>query len=535
MMMQILPRVVRQKTGTPRTPDVLDDLRTVHKGDFMTILRTLFIASFVLTGWLPSAVAAQLPNIVIILVDDMGYGDPQCYNSESKIPTPHIDRLASAGMSFRDAHASGPLCHVSRYGLMTGCYPFRAPVGKWATQPTIRDDQLTVPQMLKQAGYQTQMVGKWHLGFAENGYDQPLPGGPVDRGFDSFFGIRASTDIPPYFYIRGNRAVTPPTDHIEARNTDGWSPIQGEFWRAGGIAPDLQLKDVLPKFGDESVQVIQEHAEQQKSASEADRTPLMLYVAYPAPHTPWLPDEKFRNHSGASMYGDFAMMVDDQVGRLLNALDTAGMSGNTLVIFSSDNGPTWYEADVERFGHDCSGGLRGMKADAWEAGHRVPFIVRWPGVTKAGSVSQQLVSFVDVMATLADVTKVSLPDDAAPDSFSFHDVLTGQRPESNPVRTELALQSGSGFMTLRDRHWKLIQGLGSGGFSEPKRIRPQPGQPSGQLYDLQSDLAEEHDQYAAQPDRVRLMSDRLRTIQESSGHRHLKTVTWSVTASAMDV
>ena len=208
----------------------------------------------------PKAQPAK-PNIVIILVDDMGYGDPGCYNPQSKIATPHIDRLAREGMRFTDAHAAGALCHPSRYGLMTGQYPFRTDVSKWPKQPLIREGQATIASVLKSQGYRTAMVGKWHLGFQESGYDKVLPGGPVDRGFDTFFGFRASTDIPPYFYLRGDRAVTPPTNEIEEHHTEGLAPIQGEFWKAGGIAPGLELKDVLPRLTDEAVNVIREPRE----------------------------------------------------------------------------------------------------------------------------------------------------------------------------------------------------------------------------------------------------------------------------------
>jgi len=463
-----------------------------------------------------AAAAEPLPNVVVILVDDMGYGDPGCYNPESQIETPHIDSLAMAGMRFTDAHAAGPLCHLSRYGLMTGRYPFRATPGKWRTEPTIKSGEATIASMLKTAGYRTAMVGKWHLGFAENGYDKPLPGGPVECGFDSYFGIRASTDIPPYFYIRGRHAVQAPTNHIDANNSDGWSKIQGAFWRAGGIAPDLQLKDVLPRFTDEAVKVIHDYGQQQTAQKE----PLLLYLAYPAPHTPWLPAEEFIGKSKASMYGDFTMMVDDHVGQVLRALKKAGMDDNTLVMFSSDNGPTWYEVDVERFGHDASGGLRGMKADAWECGHRVPFIVRWPGTTEAGSTSDHLVCFTDVMATLADVVGAKLPDAAGPDSFSFHSVLTGD-PAPPTARQDIVIQSGSGFMTMRSGDWKLIRGLGSGGFSEPRKVKPTPGGPTGQLYNLREDPGEESNQYATEPETVKTLSKRLDVITAAKGHRHV--------------
>ncbi len=467
------------------------------------------------------AAARETPNVVIILVDDMGYGDPGCFNSQSKIPTPNIDGLARDGMRFTDAHAPGPLCHLSRYGLMTGRFPFRAQPGKWSKQATIAPERMTIASLARSVGYRTAMVGKWHLGFDENGYENPLPGGPVDRGFDSYFGIRASTDIPPYFYIRGNRAVAPPTKQIAANNSDGWSPIQGAFWRAGGIAPGLELKDVLPKFTDEAISVIESHTVQNAAQTAAGKTeqPLFLYLAYPAPHTPWLPAAEFLGKSGASMYGDFAVMVDAMIGRVLKSLDKAGMSDDTLVIFSSDNGPVWYDEDTERFGHDSSGGLRGMKADAWEAGHRMPFVVRWPGKVDRNSVSQQTISFTDCLATLADLYDVPLKADDGPDSFSFLSVLRGERPEDQPVRPSLVMQSGGGAMTARMGDWKLIDRLGSGGFSQPRRVKPEPGGPTGQLYNLRDDLAETTNHFASQPEVVERLRAELERVVKAGRSR----------------
>ncbi|NQT40544.1 MAG: sulfatase-like hydrolase/transferase [Planctomycetes bacterium] len=457
--------------------------------------------------------AAETPHILLILADDMGYGDPGCYNPASKISTPHIDSLATAGMRFTDAHAAGPLCHVSRYGLLTGRYPFRAQSGAWARGPVIDQRRMTIASLLSDAGYRTAMVGKWHLGFVENGYDQPLPGGPTDRGFDTFFGIRASTDIPPYFYIRNRHAVTPPTETIAANNSKGWSPIQGAFWRAGGIAPDLKLEEVTPRFTDEAVAVIERHA------ARADDKRLMLYLAYPSPHTPWLPSKEFQGKSKAGMYGDFTMMVDAHIGRVLASLEKAGMADDTLVIFSSDNGPVWYDADVRRLGHDSCGVLRGMKADAWEAGHRMPFIVRWPGKVKAGSVSDQMICFTDVLATFADVVGRKLPDEAGPDeagpdSFSFLPALLGEQPEAKPIRTYLPIASGRGMMTIRRGPWKLITGLGSGGFSQPRSVKPQPGEPPMQLYDLSKDLSETTNLYTQHPEIVKELLAQLRRIRE---------------------
>lgn len=461
----------------------------------------------------PTSQAAK-PNIIVILVDDMGYGDPACYNPESKIPTPNINRIAAEGMRFTDAHAPGPLCHMSRYGLMTGRFPFRTNVNVWPKQPLIEEGQMTVASLLTEAGYQTAMVGKWHCGFLENGYENPLPGGPADRGFQSFFGIRASTDIPPYFYIRDRMAVSPPTDHIDANNSEGWTPIQGAFWREGGIAPDLELKDVLPRFTDEAITVIETHAKGKKAEQ-----PLMLYLAYPAPHTPWLPSPEFSGKSGAGMYGDFLMMVDAQIGRVLATLEEQKMGDDTLIVFTSDNGPVWYPEDTKRFGHDSVGGLRGMKADAWEAGHRMPFLVRWPGTVKPSSVTDQTVCFTDLLATFADIVKTELPAEAGPDSFSLLPVLAGTQPEGKAIRAPIVMKSGGGAMMIRSGNWKLIDQLGSSGFSEPKKVKPGPGDPKGQLYDLAADPAETTNLYLQSPEIVTRLTTEMATIVESGRSR----------------
>ena len=449
----------------------------------------------------PNASRVGNPNILILFADDLGYGDPGCYNPESKIATPHIDRLAREGLRFTDAHAPGPLCHPSRYGLLTGRYPFRTDISRWPTQPLIEKGQVTIASFLRDHGYRTAMVGKWHLGFREEGYDKPLPGGPVDCGFDTFFGFRASTDIPPYFYIRGDRAVTPPTDYIEGHHSPGWASNQGEFWRGGGIAPGLALKDVLPRFTGEALHVI----ESQVRANQDGRKPFLLYYAPTGPHTPWLPSPEFVGKSGAGMYGDFTMMVDAEIGRILAALDQSGLAGNTLVIFTSDNGPVWYEADVERFGHASAGGWRGMKSDAWEGGHRMPFIVRWPGRVQAGTVTDQTICFTDLLATFAEICGATLPDDAGPDSFSFLPVLDGVQPADKAIRPPIVMHAGSAasMMMIRSGDWKLINGLGSGGFTRPSTIKPKPGEPAVQLYNLRTDPAETTNLAAQHPDKVK--------------------------------
>ena len=459
------------------------------------------------------------PNIVLIFVDDMGYGDVGVYNKDSKIPTPHIDGLAVEGIRFMDAHAPGALCHPSRYGLLTGRYPYRTDTSVWPNEPVIEEGRMTIASLLRSEGYWTAMVGKWHLGFDESHttdpsasadspsgantgaayrqYDQdhPLKGGPYDRGFDSFFGIRASTDIPPYFYIRDDKIVSPPTDKVHDNFSGGiWTNIQGAFWREGGIAPDLELIDVMPRFTEESIKIIEEH-----DFKNPDQ-PLFLYVSYPSPHTPWLPTEEFEGVSGAGMYGDFMAMADAEIGKILSAIEQANMSEETLVIFTSDNGPVWYEKDIERFGHDSVGGLRGMKGDAYEGGHRMPFIVRWPGVVDADAITHQTISFTDMLATFADITGTELLVDAGEDSFSILPVLSGSQPESEAIRPPVVVTVGRGMRSIQDGTWKLIDGLGSGGFTSPAYIEPGPEDPEGQLYNLEEDLAETNNLWHDHPE-----------------------------------
>jgi len=490
----------RQSNRTP----LLSHLTTPSPNIRMRPLLTpvLLLSSLTLTLSHPTAPTQpastiRLPHVVLIVVDDMGYGDPGCYNADSKIPTPNIDRLAAEGLRFTDAHAPGPLCHVSRYGLITGIYPFRIDATQWPNKPLIRPGQTTIASLLKSKGYHTAMVGKWHLGFEEKGYNQPLRGGPVDCGFDHFFGIRASTDIPPYFYIRNDQAVHPPTAHLAANSTEGWSPIQGAFWRAGNIAPNLQLQDVLPRLTDEAIQIIHNHQARQH------QQPLLLYLAYPAPHTPWLPSPEFQGHSGAGLYGDFAHMVDAMIGRVFSALVAANMDQNTLLIFTSDNGPVWYPTDVQRLGHDSAGGLRGMKGDLWEAGHRMPFIVRWPNRTPPGTASAQLLCFTDLLATLAELCDVKLADNQAPDSISFLHALLPDRPAEKPVRQSLAIKAGSTeALAIRNGPWKYINRLGSGGFTTPRMLTPGPNDPPGQLYQLEEDPSESRNVYSQYPEIV---------------------------------
>jgi arylsulfatase A-like enzyme len=271
----------------------------------------------------------------------------------------------------------------------------------------------------------------------------------------------------------------------------------------------LKLDEVMPRFTDEAISIIKRH--------DANK-PLMLYLAYPAPHTPWLPAPAFRGKSGAGMYGDFVMMTDHEIGRVCAALDAAGMSRNTLLVFTSDNGPVWYPDDVKRLGHDAVGGLRGMKGDAWEGGHRMPFIVRWPGRVAAGASSDQTICFTDLMATFAEVVGKKLPAGAGPDSFSFLSVLEGRQPADKPVRGPIVMQSGSsGAMLIRSGGWKLIDKPGSGGFS--KSPQPRLGDPPGQLYNLRDDPFEQNNLYHKHAERVAELTRLMKQIVDTPASR----------------
>ena len=444
---------------------------------------------------------AGKPNIVFIFADDMGYGDPRCFNADSKCLTPNIDRIAAGGMKFTDAHAPVGLCVPSRYGLITGRYPFRS------DKYNLRDDDATIATVLKSAGYRTTMVGKWHLGFRKGDGDaKALRGGPVDHGFDYYFGIPASLDIPPYYFIENDRAVAEPDGHIDEHHSPGVRNIQGAFWRGGGIAPGFKHEQVLPTFRDKALALLDEHRKSYPSK------PMLLYLALPAPHTPWVPAPAFKGKSKCGGYGDYVAQVDGAVGDVLDKLDSLGMAGDTLVIFASDNGPVWYAEDVERYGHRSVGPLRGMKADVWEGGNRMPFIARWPGHVKAGAVSDETICFTDMMATFAEVAGAKLGQ-AGEDSFSIVPVLTGKQ-QGRPLRDATVLQAGNGMFAIRRGPWKLILGTNSGGFS-PK-AKTGPNTPKGQLYDLSADQGERKNLYDEEPKTVAELTALLESIRKSA-------------------
>lgn len=442
----------------------------------------------------------ESPNIVFILADDMGYGDPGCYNPDSQIPTPNIDSLAEDGMRFTNAHATGTWCAPSRYALLTGRFPLRTHIQKMRRTSALAAARQTIGTLLQQNGYETGCVGKWHLGFKDGwkdrDWEKPLRGGPVDRGFDYYFGLAASLDIPPYYYIENDRPVEPPTERIGASGTEGLTKIQGAFWREGRIAPNFRHKEVLPTLIEKSRSFIKRHEKNNPDS------PFFLYLPLTAPHTPWLPLDEYKGASGAGMYGDFAVQVDDGVGRVLSLLDSLGLREDTLVFYSSDNGPVWFEADRQRTGHRCTGPLRGMKGDAWEGGHRMPFLARWPGHIPAGSTSDEPVCFTDMLATFASLVGQDLAADEGVDSFDLSPLmLQGGRSKELSRRTIIEDRA------IISDGWKLIYGNAQGGLSRAYGSKKYP-RLEGRLYNLDEDIGESNNLYEDRPD----LADRLRNL-----------------------
>lgn len=454
------------------------------------------------------AQAGRQPNIVIILADDLGYGDLQSYNARSKIPTARLDRFAAEGMRFTDAHSPSAVCTPTRYGLLTGRYAWRTRLKKSVLNGysplLIEPGRLTIASLLKPLGYTTAAIGKWHLGFgtAEPAdFSRPLDPGPNSVGFDYFFGIPASLDMPPYVFVENRTVTVAPSATVEAsemRRKGGRG-----FWRAGAIAPGFTHEGVLPALTDKAVSFL---------AKQTPARPFLLYLALTAPHTPWLPTAEFRGRSGAGVYGDFAVQVDDAVGRVLDALDRAKVSGQTLVIFASDNGAHWLPSDIDRWGHRANDGWRGQKADIWDGGHRIPLIARWPGRIQAGSTRHDLVCLTDLFATVAAAVGVPLPTDAAEDSFNLLPALEGRALRA-PIREAIVHHSNDGTFAIRQGRWKLAFALGSHGFSDPVDIVPKPGEAKGQLYDLEIDPAEQHNLWLQEPEIVARLTALLKKYQ----------------------
>lgn len=473
------------------------------------------------------AADATKPNILLILADDLGYGDVRCYNSDSKVPTPNIDRLAGEGMRFTDAHSPATVCTPSRYSLMTGQMAFRVPNGGTVFTGVggpslIAPGRLTLPAMLKQQGYATAAVGKWHIGLTFRDsegnpiekfgldavrnvdFSRRIEGGPIDHGFDRFFGTACcpTTDWL-YAFIDGDRIPNPPTSQLQ-RSTLPKHPYADDC-RAGLIAPDFDMQEVDMIFLQKSREFIAQHV------NTAPQKPFFLYHATQAVHLPSFAGKDFRGKTQAGPHGDCIFEFDYIVGELMRELDKHGLTENTLVILTSDNGPETTAVVHMRadYGHDGARPWRGVKRDAWEGGHRLPFIVRWPGHVKAGVTSAQLTSLTDVMATIASITGAELPRNSAEDSFNLLPALEGK--DSAPIRPYLLTQAFGGARTLsiQKANWKYIDHRGSGGNNYEKGEMAKfalpdsaPGAP-GQLYDLSTDPGEKSNLFFQRPEIVK--------------------------------
>ncbi|MCL5280797.1 MAG: arylsulfatase [Planctomycetes bacterium] len=464
------------------------------------------------------------PNIVFILADDLGYGDPTCYNEQSKIPTPKMDRFAQEGIRFTDAHTGSAVCTPTRYGLQTGRYCWRSSLKRGVlggySEPLIETDRLTIAALLKRHGYHTGCAGKWHLGLgwvAKDPAEKPKEGnvdwrkpvtyGPRSVGYDYSYIIPASLDMDPYCWLENGRTVEPATAHTPGskRRWDGG----GGFWRAGPIAPSFDFYQVLPTVTAKSVDFIQRQT--------ADR-PFFFYAALTAPHTPWMPTNEFRGKTKVDWYGDFVTEVDWALGQILKAVDDAGFGDNTLVIFTSDNGSHWPVAQIKQFGHRANGPWRGQKSDIHEGGHRVPFICRWPGRIKPGTQSRQTICLTDMLATCAAIVGDSLPAGAGQDSYNILPALLNPGLE-NPIREATVHHSGNGVFAIRQGPWKLIEGLGSGGFTAPAQVKPKPGGPQGQLYNLQDDPGEQKNLWLQEPEIVERLAALLERYKQQGYSR----------------
>ena len=489
-----------------------------------------------------SQIPDRRPNIIYILADDMGYGDVSCLNPDSKIQTPNLDKLASQGITFTDAHSNSSVCTPTRYGILTGRYCWRtrlksAVLWPW-DGPLIEPDRLTVGDLLQKHGYSTACIGKWHLGWewsAKDGTsisDSLPPGkwdpklrnrtgnrvdfsaeiseGPLTRGFDYYYGDDVP-NFPPYSFIENNRLLDIPT--IQKPDTMHGNP--------GAMVKGWSMKNVMPSITQKAVAYIRS----ENSIFKRDpQKPFFLYFPLTAPHTPIAPDDQFKGQSKAGAYGDFVQEVDWTVGQIMQALDAEGLAENTLLIFTSDNGSPGRDGtnmagpinSVRQYEHNPSYTFRGIKADIWEGGHRVPFIVRWPGKIDPGTKSDEIICHTDFMATIASIIGESLPINSAEDSYNILPVLLGESLE-NPIREATVHHSIDGSFAIRKGEWKLIECAGSGGWTIPNNQQAlQAGHPQIQLYNIKKDAEETDNLYNEHPEAMEHLSQLLKQYRDGN-------------------
>ena len=466
--------------------------------------------------------AVAPPNLIYIIADDMGYGDIGAMNPESQIPTPNLDRLAGEGILFTDAHSSSSVCTPTRYNVLTGRYNWRTHLKRSVLngygKPLIDENRLTLASLCRDHGYRTAMIGKWHLGMdlpiVENGeglpkkdrgnkyvdWSQPIGRTPTSNGFEYFWGHGASLDFPPYNYIENDRYLSQQVKYTTRKEFGQMTGMTGSAAsiRSGWLGHNFDPVQTLEEFFDRSADYIVDAAE------DAGKKPFFLYVPLTAPHTPIYPIDEFRGRSGLNTYGDFVMQIDAGVGRIMEAVEQAGIRENTLILYTADNG-TSPKADFEVLaekGHFPSGIYRGQKADIWEGGHRMPHILSWPAVIPPGTQTDRLTVLGDIVATMADILDADLPANAAEDSLSFLPVLQGR---TDPTKEHAAIVNHAfdGQFAIRTRDWKLIFCPGSGGWSHPKdKAARQLGLREYQLYNMKLDPAESNNVIDEHPEQV---------------------------------
>ncbi|MEZ4901579.1 MAG: arylsulfatase [Spirosomataceae bacterium] len=499
----------------------------------MKIVVMLALAFFATLWANEPSTEKRKPNIIIIYADDMGYGDLNCQNPNSKIPTPNLDQLASEGMRFTDAHSSSGICSPSRFALLTGTYHWRRQhdIVESFGKPFFKDTDITIPQLLKKKGYTTACIGKWHLGwdwkfnnepmgevvqggqkrkfyrYEDIDWSKPIGGGPLARGFDYYFGD-GTINFPPYAWIENNTFLELPTGVMDINNI-GFKTKEGAWeFRPGPAVKGWNPYTVLPTITKKTMEWIQ---------NQDPKKPFFLYLALPSPHAPIIPNDEFIGKSQAGGYGDYMFQTDWVVGQVLKTLKEKGIEENTVVIFSADNGPEHYAfTRAEKYNHFSMGDFRGLKRDVWEGGHHIPFIIKWPGQVRAGAISNELISQVDIMATLATITATKLPKNAAPDSYDLWPVIK-EKKYKVPLREATVHNTYPKIWGLRQGEWFYMDGPSGEHSKMPESFKKLKNykdfETKGLLFNMKNDPEQRVNLYERYPEKIREMETLLQAYR----------------------
>ena len=512
--------IVTPTTRTYLANGFLEFLGSLQNHAQTAMKPTLALVCTLVLSHLSGAALAEVtrPNIVVIYTDDQGYGDMSALNPHAKFQTPNLDRLAREGLTFTDGHSADTVCTPSRYALLTGRYSWRTSLKSGVLHSDgeclIAKDRMTVASLLRENGYATAMFGKWHLqmkfpgSIGKRDWTQPITDGPNAHGFDEYFGIPASMNYGVLTFIENTRVSDPPSlwTHKKpdsARNTFRFMPPYDAERQSPDdieIAPSFRDDICLRVCTERTLDYIASHAAKAKAGK-----PFFMYFALNSPHLPHSVAPEFVGKSRVGAYGDFMLETDYRIGQVLAALDAQGLAQDTLVFLTSDNGAeTGYAKRLQQYEHNSSGEFKGGKRDIYEGGHRVPFVLRWPAMIKAGRTCDEPVGQVDLLATCADLLGVTLPSNAGEDSCSLLAALRGD-DYTRPLRGPLMHHSGNGYFAIRQGPWKLNLFRGSGGSLKPTFVQPKPGEPPFELYNLRSDPRETTNTYAQQLERVNLL------------------------------